>query len=929
MIATYFILAAGSALGQVELISPYNHPELEWRTIETPHFLIIYHRGDHMGEIAEDAARIAESAYERIAKLYDYKLEGRLPIVLQGYEDITNGFTDPLTPRIVVWTSHINDFRGFRGPHDEWMENVISHELAHIVHMRSVYGGSALLRNIFGGIILPNALSPMYYIEALGQYGSQEMGSDAWDSHRDMILRQRALNNDFYKYREMAAINEQKSPYGESHYNSGLSFINYLTDKFGPEVIPRINRIHSDNFLWGFDSSLEKATGEPFDKLYWDWRVKTVERYRQQKNEISREGAFSEVQHLNVDMESVRAMRYSDDGKKMAFIGREKIYRPLSLFVMNRSTLKIERVESEVSPEGLSWRGDEIAYVKSERDASGSYVSDLYLYDILTGKRKRLTYGARAFFPDISPDGRRLAFVKNTNGNLNIFIMDLENGELQKVTNTDYRTVYADPTWSPDGKRLLFSSFDGKRVGIYTINPDGTGLTPLVVDEHENNSPIWGEDGESILFSSDRNGVFNIYELRPKDGTLLRLTNTLGGLFCQDFDGKKVLASSYTFEGYRIGEVDYRPIEVGPYKASPKQINERTANPSDRGAHPAYNPLDTFHPLFWYPALDIRGEDLLLGAGTVASDALQKHLFLATGLYSLGAPSIGDRPNGYITYINRTLYPTLTLSGFYSTLNRAIEDKTFWWRRYGGTLTATFPILTYYSLGGGYSLRRGEAITDPRTVKDKGLRPTLGNTSSVLAFGQYRKVHSSLDWSEGVESFLSYERTDKFIASDFTFDKVESGASNYLPLPTQNSTLKMALRAGFSLGDETEERRFALGGPDIMRGYFGIGARPLEGDKYAALAVDYLFPLIPDLGWKFWTLYFDRLGGTLFAEVGGATNKDLRDIGTGDLKEDVGAELRLPISTFYLANLNAKAGVAYAIPERRTTFYLGVSVGLW
>ena len=79
--------------------------------------------------------------------------------------------------------------------------------------------------------------------------------------------------------------------------------------------------------------------------------------------------------------------------------------------------------------------------------------------------------------PAWSPDGRRIAFTSSRDGDPAIYVMNANGSEVMQLTDNsagDY-----EPAWSPDGKRIAFTSFRSWYVGIYVMNADGSGVTRL------------------------------------------------------------------------------------------------------------------------------------------------------------------------------------------------------------------------------------------------------------------------------------------------------------------------------------------------------------------------------------------------------------------------------------------------------------------
>ena len=221
---------------------------------------------------------------------------------------------------------------------------------------------------------------------------------------------------------------------------------------------------------------------------------------------------------------------WSPEGERFAFSREEAGIR--SIFVKDvesgeetrLTSVKYDDIQPAWSPDGQT-----LLFVRSRQpgvklepgDIFGLFLGgDIWEIDIETGNEKRLV--EKAFNPDYSPDGGRIAFDASLAGPRRIWAVDRRGHNPQQLSSDSSEGImHVRPRWSPDGRRIVFQNIERTKFDVRVIDLS-SGTSYWVTDDAVMDlNPVWSPSGKFIYFSSYRGGGINIWRAAIlRDGSL-------------------------------------------------------------------------------------------------------------------------------------------------------------------------------------------------------------------------------------------------------------------------------------------------------------------------------------------------------------------------------------------------------------------------
>lgn len=563
---------------------------IRWNQINTDHFRLIYPAA--FEKKAQYSANLLESAYPKVSLTLGKSPE-KVPVIFHTQDVTANAFSVWAPRRMEFYTCPPQNTYA-----QNWLEQLAIHEFRHNVQMDKVNQGfTHALTYILGEqgtAAVVGLFVPLWMME--GDAVCTETGLSHSGRGRipgfEMELRAQLLEKGGYAYDK--AVYGSYRDYVPDHYILGYQITAYARKWYGAQVWDKtLNSVSKYPYaVIPFDMGLKKATGLKKKGLFNRTLAATDSLWRQQSDLTtctsfhnvptephSRYASYKYPHYLNDSL--ILAERTTlDDISRFVTIrrsGGEKVVFTPGLYSSevisvtsnpeNHSEL-IQNKPGTYTADNLSTNKGLVVWTEKSNDIrwlNRSY-SVIKILDLSNGLTRQLTHRSRLFAPGISRDGTQIVAVKISEDNHSsmVLINAISGEEISTLISSEFE-LYLNPTWSDDGRTIVFMELGQQGKSIRMMN---IGSKHCRVILH----PTFTEISNPILirnwvfFNGSFSGIENIYAMDTLMPAIYQVTSSAFGSFngCPSPDFSRMVYSNYTSSGYELAETDLKPDDWKP-----------------------------------------------------------------------------------------------------------------------------------------------------------------------------------------------------------------------------------------------------------------------------------------------------------------------------------------------------------------------------
>ncbi|MBC7396282.1 MAG: hypothetical protein H7333_02470, partial [Bdellovibrionales bacterium] len=391
-------------------------PSTHYQTFNTEHFHFVYQDG--YLDFTKRAAVHFEHAHQVLSPLLKWKPRARTDILIADNQDDANGFTSAALRIGIVLIATPPDAWFSTSYSDDWIKLLVFHEYTHFLNMDPTTGWMEALRILFGDVIRPNGLWPIWMLEGLAVYietHTTRLGRGR-SPYYDSIVRAYLDEGRFMPTSDRPLTLDRVN--GDYPYFPGGE-VPYL---FGYHLWNQFSKDHSNvnntDAAMG-DYSLRSSSRIPYFiegnlenvmKKNWDdyWNSFVQESQLRLGSQIEQVKALGETPHEIVTNSKYASLlgAISPNGEWLAY-SQSSLDDRSRLVLKNIKSGEERKLEQKILGLGMDFSPDSryLIYSSLQRYKTYYLYSDIMVYDLETGKTTQVTHGLRAKDPSLSADG--------------------------------------------------------------------------------------------------------------------------------------------------------------------------------------------------------------------------------------------------------------------------------------------------------------------------------------------------------------------------------------------------------------------------------------------------------------------------------------------------------------------------------------------
>ncbi|MGA2269667.1 MAG: winged helix-turn-helix domain-containing protein [Bryobacteraceae bacterium] len=248
---------------------------------------------------------------------------------------------------------------------------------------------------------------------------------------------------------------------------------------------------------------------------------------------------------LTFDGLTIDGLTWTSDSREIIFSSRRggSINSLWRIAATGGAPERVSSVGEDIGSPAMARNSNRLAYTRTlddmniwsiALDASGHATSETPL----------IASTFRDSDPDYSPDGRKIAFTSGRAGGFGIWVSNSD-GSDPRLLFDGGPYVTGSPRWSPDGRWIAFDSRSNNPVNvgspnIWVISAEGGQARRLTTDAAGGVAPSWSHDGRWIYFASARGGNLNVWKMPAGGGSAVPVTRKGGFEGFESADGQYV-----------------------------------------------------------------------------------------------------------------------------------------------------------------------------------------------------------------------------------------------------------------------------------------------------------------------------------------------------------------------------------------------------